>query len=96
MHEKLSAGEIEQKILQLENWSVDDVGKTIEKEFTFPDFKEALLFVNKVGEMAEEVQHHPDIMLSYGKVRISLTTHDVDGLTTKDFDLAKKIDEINS
>ena len=96
MHEELSTEKIEQKMLEFENWGVDDADEIIRKEFTFPDFKEALAFVNKVGEIAEAKQHHPDIMLSYGKVQISLTTHDADGLTEKDFDLAKEIDKINS
>ncbi|MBR9700484.1 4a-hydroxytetrahydrobiopterin dehydratase, partial [Candidatus Woesearchaeota archaeon] len=64
----------------------------MEKEFSFPDFKTALDFVNKVGELAEEEDHHPDIFLSWGKVHIQLTTHSENGLTGKDVHLAKRIE----
>jgi 4a-hydroxytetrahydrobiopterin dehydratase len=64
----------------------------LEKEFTFPDFAEALAFVNRVGEVAEELDHHPDIYLAWGKVRVQTWTHTVNGLTGKDFDLADKIE----
>ena len=64
------------------------------KEFSFPDFKTALTFVNKVGELAEAANHHPDINLSWGKVLISLSTHDEGGITEKDRRLAKDIDGI--
>lgn len=64
----------------------------IEKEFDFKDFKEALSFTNQVGALAEEEQHHPDIYLSWGKVRIVLWTHKINGLSENDFILAAKID----
>jgi 4a-hydroxytetrahydrobiopterin dehydratase len=60
----------------------------------FPDFKSALAFVNRVGEVAEEQGHHPDILLGWGKVEITLWTHAVDGLTESDFILAAKIDQL--
>lgn len=66
----------------------------LEKEFSFKDFKEALIFTNKVGAIAEEEQHHPDIVLSYGKVRICLWTHKLNGLSENDFVLAAKIDQL--
>lgn len=66
----------------------------LEKEYTFPDFQKALAFTNKVGELAEREGHHPDILLSYGKVKISLWTHKIDGLSESDFILAAKCDEI--
>lgn len=62
------------------------------KEYEFPDFKSALSFVNKVGELAEEANHHPDIELSWGKVIIKLTTHSEGRVTEKDQKLANKID----
>jgi 4a-hydroxytetrahydrobiopterin dehydratase len=65
----------------------------LEKEYSFPDFAEALAFVNRVGALAEEVDHHPDIYLAWGKVRIQLWTHTVNGLTRKDFSLAEKIEQ---
>lgn len=66
----------------------------LEKEYTFPDFKQALAFTNGVGELAEQEGHHPDIYLAYGKVKILLWTHKIDGLTESDFILAAKCDEL--
>ena len=62
--------------------------------YKFPDFKQALDFVNKVGAIAEEQQHHPDILLTWGKVEITIYTHKINGLTESDFVLAAKIDRI--
>ena len=66
----------------------------IVRAYKFPDFKSALAFVNRVGEVAEEQGHHPDILLGWGKVEITLWTHAVDGLTESDFILAAKIDQL--
>jgi 4a-hydroxytetrahydrobiopterin dehydratase len=66
----------------------------ITRAFTFPDFKEALAFVNRVGEVAEKQGHHPDIMLAWGKVEITMWTHKIDGLTQSDFIMAAKIDQL--
>jgi len=85
-------GLIAENLKKLNNWSLEM--NSIAREFTFKDFKEALEFVNKVGEIAEERQHHPDILLTYGKVRISSTTHSEGGLTSKDFELAQEIDKL--
>jgi len=63
--------------------------------YKFPDFKTALAFVNKVGALAEEQGHHPDILLAWGKAEITLWTHAVDGLTESDFILAAKIDRLS-
>ena len=62
--------------------------------FKFPDFKQALTFVNRVGELAEIQGHHPDILLAWGKAEITLWTHKIDGLTESDFILAAKIEQI--
>lgn len=67
----------------------------LEKEFEFEDFRQALAFTNRVGELAEEVGHHPDIYLAWGKVKITLWTHKVDGLTESDFILAAKIQQLH-
>ena len=64
------------------------------RTFTFPDFKQALDFVNRVGAVAEEQGHHPDILLAWGKVGITLWTHKIDGLTESDFIIAAKIDKL--
>ena len=66
----------------------------LEKEFRFPDFAKALAFTNKIGAIAEEQGHHPDIFLAWGKVRVTIWTHAIDGLTRSDFVLAAKIDRI--
>jgi 4a-hydroxytetrahydrobiopterin dehydratase len=64
----------------------------LEKEFTFPDFAQALAFTNRIGAIAESEGHHPDIYLSWGKVKVTIWTHKVDGLTRADFVLAAKMD----
>lgn len=73
-------------------WKVVD-GHHLEKSFTFKDFQQALDFTNKVGAVAEEMGHHPDIYLTWGKVRITIFTHKVNGLTKNDFVLGAKIEE---
>jgi 4a-hydroxytetrahydrobiopterin dehydratase len=66
----------------------------LEKEFEFEDFRGALDFTNQVGNLAEQVGHHPDIYLAWGKVKVTLWTHKVDGLTESDFILAAKIQQL--
>jgi 4a-hydroxytetrahydrobiopterin dehydratase len=75
------------------DWRVVDEHH-LEREFPFDDFRQALDFVNEVGALAEEQGHHPDIYLSYGKVKIQLWTHKIDGLHENDFILAAKIDAL--
>jgi len=65
----------------------------LEKEYKFKDFREALAFTNRVGEIAEREGHHPDIHLGWGKVKLSIWTHKIDGLTESDFILAAKADK---
>ncbi len=89
----LEGEELEQLSLELgRQWQVVE-GHHIEKEFQFPDFAEALAFTNRVGEIAEQQGHHPDIHLSWGKVKIEIWTHKIDGLTRSDFVLAAKIED---
>ena len=66
------------------------------REFRFPDFAEALAFVNRVGAEAERWNHHPDLELSWGRVGVRIFTHKVDGLTESDFVLAAKIDRLTN
>lgn len=66
----------------------------LEKLFRFDDFRQALDFTNKVGELAEEQDHHPDIYLAWGRVRITIWTHKIDGLTESDFVFAAKVDAL--
>ena len=82
IHEKIDGG-----------WQVVE-DHHLEKEFVFKDFRQALDFTNKVGELAESQGHHPDIYLSWGKVRITIWTHKIDGLTESDFILAAKLNEV--
>jgi 4a-hydroxytetrahydrobiopterin dehydratase len=74
-------------------WNVVD-GHHLEKEYKFKNFREALTFTNKVGELAESQGHHPDIFLAWGLVKLTIWTHKVDGLTESDFILAAKVDQL--
>lgn len=87
----LSAEQIRPLLDQVNNWEL--VGNHhIQKTFRFPDFRSALQFVNEAGRIAETESHHPDIYLAWGKVRLEIWTHKIDGLTESDFILAAKID----
>ena len=88
----LTEAEIKPYSEQVDNWDLIDDSKKIEKNFEFKDFVEAMSFINKVAELAEEVAHHPDIFVSYNKVRIKIYTHKIGGLHENDFILAAKID----
>ena len=90
----LKDSEIKSYILQLKTpWEIIDSTK-IKEKFTFKDFKEAMQFVNKVAEIAEEEQHHPDIYIFYSKVTIELWTHAIGGLSENDFVMAAKIEGV--
>jgi len=79
---------------QVEGWNVVEEHHLF-KSFKFPDFRKALDFVNRVGEIAEEQGHHPVITLTWGKAEIKIYTHKINGLTESDFILAAKIDTLN-
>ena len=79
---------------QLPGWEVINEHH-LHRRFDFPDFVKALAFVNKVGELAEQQGHHPDILLTWGKAEITTWTHKIDGLTESDFILAAKIDKLS-
>ena len=76
-----------------QEWKVVD-DHQLEREYKFKNFREALTFTNKVGELAESQGHHPDIILAWGKVKLTIWTHKVDGLTESDFILAAKADQL--
>ncbi len=76
-------------------WRVTDEHH-LEKEYSFKDFRDALAFTNRVGELAETQGHHPDIYLAWGKVRLTIWTHKIDGLTESDFVFAAKADTLQS
>jgi len=88
----VTLGEMNQRMGELNGWNLQ--GNSIVKNYSFKDFKESLEFVNKIGEVAEKFGHHPDIIINYNQVKLSLTTHAQEGLTEKDFELAKEIDKI--
>lgn len=89
----LTADQIRPLALEIPQWTlVDD--HHIQREFVFPDFRNALDFTVRVGELAEREGHHPDIHLAWGKVRVETWTHKIDGLTESDFILAAKIDRL--
>jgi len=88
----LTSEKIGEYLPQLNEWEVLDNLK-IRKRFKFKNFVEAMGFVNKVAEIAEEDGHHPDITINYNRVTISLTTHAIGGLSENDFIVAAKIDE---
>jgi 4a-hydroxytetrahydrobiopterin dehydratase len=77
-----------------EGWMVIDEGHLLVKEFRFKDFADAMKFANKIGDIAEEENHHPDLNVGWGRVGVELTTHAIDGLSENDFILAAKIDEL--
>jgi 4a-hydroxytetrahydrobiopterin dehydratase len=86
--------QIEPYLADLGNdWRVVD-GHHLEKEFTFKNFREALDFTNRVGVLAEEIGHHPDIYLAWGKVKLTIWTHKIDGLHESDFVFAAKADRL--
>jgi 4a-hydroxytetrahydrobiopterin dehydratase len=89
----LQGEELTKLAAQLDGWSVVNEHH-LERTFKFPDFRTALTFTNRVGELAEEQAHHPDIHLAWGKVAITTWTHKIDGLTESDFILAAKIDQL--
>lgn len=77
---------------ELENWS--EVGDALERTFSFGNFVEALAFVNRVGELAEAENHHPDIRIDYSKVTLRWWTHTAGGITDRDRELAARSDEL--
>ncbi|NMF84702.1 4a-hydroxytetrahydrobiopterin dehydratase [Nodosilinea sp. P-1105] len=88
----LSDSDIQTKLSQLPDWSLD--GKAITCTRTFKDFVTAIDFVNQLVEPAEASGHHPDLQISYNKVVIHLSTHDAGGLTEKDFAMAETLSKL--
>lgn len=91
----LQGQELQDLARQVPGWQVIN-SHHITRSFKFPDFLQALNFVNKVGAIAEEQGHHPDIFLAWGKAEVTTWTHKIDGLTESDFILAAKIDKAAS
>ncbi len=93
--EGMTVEEIQERVAELDDWK-NEGAKKIYKTFNFDNFEQALAFTNKVGAVAEEKQHHPDIYLTWGKVKIEIQTHETGSLTEADFNLAERIDQIDS
>ena len=89
----LAGKELEALSKQVPEWKVMN-GHHLTRAFQFADFRQALAFVNKVGNLAEEQGHHPDVFLAWGKAEITTWTHAIDGLSESDFILAAKIDQL--
>jgi 4a-hydroxytetrahydrobiopterin dehydratase len=87
---KMTEAEIVDALRQVPEWS--EINGAIQRTFQFKDFVEAMKFVNQVAEAAERAQHHPDILVRWNKVTLTINTHDAGGITAKDFDLAKRAD----
>ena len=88
----LSDEEVLSRLGALPGWKIED-GMLV-NTFKFKDFRTALHFVNRLGDVAEEAGHHPDIDIRYNRVRLSLTTHDAGGLTGKDFEMAEGAEKL--
>jgi 4a-hydroxytetrahydrobiopterin dehydratase len=90
---KYTAEELEQKLEKYDNWQYDDESAKLTTGFEFENFMQALDFANVVGEIAEDMGHHPDILIhDYKFITIFTATHDANGITDKDFDLIEAIE----
>ena len=88
---KLSKKEIQEKLKDLKDWQIKR--QAIVKTFTLPSFKEAISFVTKVADLAEEANHHPDMLIQYNKVTLTLSTGSEGGVTEHDINLAAQIEK---
>lgn len=93
MAEKISQQDIQNRMKNVEGWTLQTAPPALFKEFMFKDFKQAFAFMTSCAAYAEEINHHPEWFNVYNKVKITLTTHDVGGLSTLDFDMARQMDE---
>ncbi len=85
--------EVDKALSQLAYWHRN--GSTIEREFHFDDFLGSIKFVNRIAEIAEESNHHPDIAINFNRVKLSLTSHDSGGITQRDLNLAAKVNKLH-
>ena len=90
--QKLSPEQIEQGVSDLPQWSLN--GDALQRTFRFDDFVGAMAFVDRIKDLVEKMGHHPDILIRYNKVTLTLTTHDAGGLTERDFGFARSTDEL--
>jgi len=87
---KLSQEDIDARLSTLPDWALN--GDALQRTFSFDDFLGAMAFVSRIADLAEEHQHHPDIMIRFNKVTLTISTHEAGGLTEKDFTLAADTD----
>lgn len=92
MLEKLTEDQIATGLADVPDWA--EVSSKIQRTYQFPDFRASMAFVDLLAEYAERAQHHPDILIRYNKVTISVSTHDAGGITAKDFELAREADRL--
>jgi 4a-hydroxytetrahydrobiopterin dehydratase len=93
--QKYNDEQVQQGLAEASGWQLDANGE-IFKQYQFANFVEALAFVNKIGALAEEMGHHPDITINYNRVKLSVTTHDAGGLSELDFKLANRANDLNN
>lgn len=93
---KLRDSDIDKKLKKLSDWTINSKRTEISKSFPFDSFINGFTFVARIAVHAEVMGHHPDIELSFAKVKVRLATHDVKGLTNADFELAQKINSLGS
>ena len=91
---KLTTEAVQGALKALPGWSLKD--GAIGKQYTWPSFPDAIKFVNQVADLAEQADHHPDILINYRRVTLTLSTHSEGGITQKDFDLAAQIEKAQS
>ncbi len=91
-YKKLSEADLASALASLKGWSLSD--GTLRRVFDFGTYKEGLVFASTVGWVADNLNHHPDIHIGYAKVVVTTVTHDADGLTAYDFELARRIDSL--
>lgn len=89
---KLNSEEISRQLEIIPQWTLTD--QQLHRVYHFERFSQAIAFVNRVAKLAEKAEHHPDILIKYNQVSLTLTTHDAGGLTQKDFDLARQISQL--
>ncbi|MBM3228671.1 4a-hydroxytetrahydrobiopterin dehydratase [Candidatus Pacearchaeota archaeon] len=93
----LSMAQLNENLGKISNWNLEDNGRSIVKNFEFGNFKEAVSFLNKIAEIAEQEGHHPEMKLYlYNNLEVKLTTFSAGGLTQKDFEIAGRIDKLTS
>ena len=91
---KLTTEAVQVALKKLPGWNLKD--QEIYKQYTWPSFPDAIKFVNQVADLAEQADHHPDILINYRRVTLTLSTHSEGGITQKDFDLAAQIEKHQS